>query len=96
MNKVYGNLKEFTPIRSDRSRLIISYNCQVEKDNIHATWCEIYFYKKPHPYVSDEEMAKRYFFCFGKGCILLPNIYSSFIYSFYYDIYSRNERGINV
>lgn len=56
MNKVYGLKEEFTPIRSDRSRLIISYNCQAEKDNIHATWCEIYFYKKPHPYVSDEEI----------------------------------------
>ena len=56
MNKVYGNKKEFTPIRSDRSRLIVSYNLQPLEDGIHATWCEIYFYKKPHPYVSAEEI----------------------------------------
>lgn len=56
MNKVYGNKNEFTPIRSDRSRLIVSYNLQPLEDGIHATWCEIYFYKKPHPYVSDEEI----------------------------------------
>ena len=56
MNKVYGNLKEFAPIRSDRSRLIVAYNCQPLEDNIHATWCEIYFYKKPHPVVTLDDI----------------------------------------
>lgn len=56
MNKVYGNLKEFTPIRSDRSRLIVSYNCQPQEDNIHSIWCEVYFYKKPHPHVSNDDI----------------------------------------
>lgn len=51
MNKVYGILKQFAPIRSDRSRLIVSYECQPLEDGIHAIWYEIYFYKKPHPVV---------------------------------------------
>lgn len=54
MNKVYGILKQFTPIRSDRSRLIISYECQPLEDGVHATWYEIYFYKKPYPVVTFE------------------------------------------
>ena len=54
MNKVYGNLKQFAPIRSDRSRLIISYECQPLEDGVHATWYEIYFYKKPYPVVTFE------------------------------------------
>lgn len=56
MNKVYGILNMFTPIRSDRSRLIVAYNCQPLEDNIHATWCEIYFYKKPHPIVTLDDI----------------------------------------
>jgi hypothetical protein len=56
MNRVYSIKEKFVPIRSDRSRLIVSYNCQLEEDGIHAIWYEIYFYKKPHPYVSDDEI----------------------------------------
>ena len=54
MNKVYGILNFFTSIRSDRSRLIISYDCQPLEDGIHATWYEIYLYKKPYPVVTFE------------------------------------------
>jgi len=56
MNKIYGNLTEFVPIRSDRGRLIVSYDCQPEADGIHATWYEVYFYKKPHPVVTLEDI----------------------------------------
>lgn len=58
MNKVYGNKSEFAPIRYDRSRLIVSYNLQPLEDEVHATWNEIYFYKKPHPYVINEEIKE--------------------------------------
>lgn len=56
MNKVYGNLTGFTSIRSDRSRLIISYGIRPLEDNIHATWYEIYFYKKIHTAVTLDEI----------------------------------------
>ena len=58
MNKVYGLTTEFAPIRKDRSRLIVSYECVPEQDGIHATWYEIYFYKKPHPVVTFEEIKE--------------------------------------
>jgi len=56
MNKVYGLIKEFTPIRGDRTRLIVSYNYKPEPDDIHATWCSVYFYKKLHLWVTKEDM----------------------------------------
>ena len=56
MNKVYGIKEKFTPITTDRSRLIVAYDYQPLEDDVHATWYEIYFYKKLHPYVSDEEI----------------------------------------
>lgn len=58
MNKVYGILKQFTPIRSDRSRLIVSHECQPLEDGIHAIWYEIYFYKKPHPVVTLDDIKE--------------------------------------
>ena len=61
MNKVYGNLKRFVPIRRDRSRLIVSYKCQPLEDGIHAFWCEIYFYKKPHPIVTLDDIKEAIF-----------------------------------
>ena len=56
MNRVYGLLETFTPIRNDRSRLIIAYDCQAEEDGIHALWYEIYFYKKQKPTLTFEEI----------------------------------------
>lgn len=58
MNKVYGLTTEFAPIRKDRSRLIVSYECVPEQDGIHATWYEIYFYKKQHSTVTFEEIKE--------------------------------------
>lgn len=61
MNKVYGIKEKFTPIRSDRSRLIVSYECQPLEDGIHALWYEIYFYKKPHPVVTLDDIKEAIF-----------------------------------
>jgi len=58
MNKVYGIKETFTPIRSDRSRLIVSYECHPLEDGIHALWYEIYFYKKPHPVVTLDDIKE--------------------------------------
>lgn len=46
MSKIYGLRKDFAPVREDRSRTIVSYGLQVEPDGEHATWNEVYFYKK--------------------------------------------------
>ena len=58
MNKVYGLKEEFVPIRKDRSRLIVSYGIEPLEDGVHATWYEIYFYKKPHPVVTLEDIKQ--------------------------------------
>lgn len=46
MNKMYGLISEFAPVREDASRTIISYGMQPEADGEHATWFEVDFYKK--------------------------------------------------
>ena len=46
MNKIYGLISEFAPVREDASRTIISYGMQPEADGEHATWFEVDFYKK--------------------------------------------------
>ena len=46
MKKVYGKKSDFAPIREDGSRVVISYGYQKEADGKHATWYEVYFYKK--------------------------------------------------
>ena len=45
MNNVFGNIKDFSPIKEDKSRIVISYGYEkVDKNN--ATWYEVYLYKK--------------------------------------------------
>lgn len=56
MNKVYGLLTEFAFLRNERSRFIVCYGKEPTGDGVHATWYEVYFYKKPHPYVSAEDI----------------------------------------
>jgi len=46
MSKIYGKKECFTLVRKDASRTIISYGYKEEKDNINATWHEVYFYRK--------------------------------------------------
>lgn len=56
MNKVYGLFLDFSYVRKDRTRIVVSYNLKQLEDGVHATWCEIYFYKKQHPYISIEDV----------------------------------------
>lgn len=49
MSKVYGIIADYSPIFNDGGRVIIRYDMVVEKDNIHATWYEVYINKKEKP-----------------------------------------------
>ena len=46
MNKIYGLISDFTPVKEDASRVIIGYGMTPDADGVHATWKEIDFYKK--------------------------------------------------
>ena len=46
MNKIYGSKNDFTLVKEDASRIIISYGFTPDADGEHATWKEIDFYKK--------------------------------------------------
>ena len=46
MNKIYGLISDFAPIKEDASRLVIAYGMIPEADGEHATWKEVDFYKK--------------------------------------------------
>ena len=53
MNKVFGNIKDFSPIKEDKSRIVICYGYEkVDKNN--ATWYEVYLYKKQSSQISLE------------------------------------------
>ena len=45
MNNVFGNIKDFSPIKEDKSRIVISYGYE-KVDKTNATWYEVYLYKK--------------------------------------------------
>lgn len=46
MNKIYGLISDFAPIKEDASRFVIAYGMIPEADGEHATWKEVDFYKK--------------------------------------------------
>lgn len=46
MNKIYGLISDYAPVKEDASRFVISYGMIPEADGEHATWKEIDFYKK--------------------------------------------------
>lgn len=56
MNKVYGLLADFSYIREGRTRIVVSYNLVPLEDEVHATWCEVVFYKKITPNPSFEQI----------------------------------------
>lgn len=58
MNKIYGLLIEFSYIREDRTRIVVSYNLVPLEDGVHAIWNEIYFYKKQHPFITFEQIKE--------------------------------------
>ena len=45
MNKIYGNIEDFTLVKDERSRVVVSYGMVAEEDNVHATWYEVYLCK---------------------------------------------------
>ena len=57
MNKVFGKKTDFSHIREDASRVIVSYGYQ-EVDDENATWFELYFYKKKVSQVSLADVEK--------------------------------------
>ena len=57
MNKVYGKTESYVPRRVDTSRTIISYGIE-RVDETYSTWYEIYFYKKPHPVVTLDDIKE--------------------------------------
>lgn len=57
MDKVYGKTVCYIPRREDDTRTIISFGReQVDKE--HSTWYEVYFYKKQHPVVTQEDVKE--------------------------------------
>lgn len=47
MNKVFGLKTDYAPVKEDASRVIISYAYEAV-DEDHATWREVYLYKRQH------------------------------------------------
>lgn len=56
MNKVYGTKPYYTLVRQDGSRTIVSFGLTPESDGEHYTWYECYWYKKPHPIVTIDDI----------------------------------------
>lgn len=57
MNKVYGLISEFTPVRTEGSRTVISYGKQaVNKEN--ATWNEVYLPVKQYRNIGLKEVKE--------------------------------------
>lgn len=56
MEKVYGLKKNYTLVRETYSQVIVSYEMTPLEDGIHATWNEVYFYKKQHPTLTLQEV----------------------------------------
>jgi hypothetical protein len=53
MNKVFGNIKDYSCVKEDASRIVIGYGFEaVDKNN--ATWYEVYLYKKQTSQISLE------------------------------------------
>ena len=58
MNKVFGEIALYAPIRIYGKRTIISYDFKEDEDGIHATWYEIYFSQKVSVYPSLDTIKK--------------------------------------
>ena len=55
MNKVCGNISDFSISREDESRYVIGYDLQEAPNNLY-TWYEIYIYKKQKSYLSFKDI----------------------------------------
>lgn len=58
MNKVYGLFLEFSYIREDRTRVVVSYNLEQLEDGVHATWNEVVFYKRIYRNVNNNDIKE--------------------------------------
>lgn len=57
MNRVYGLLTDFAPVRQDESRHIVSYGL-TKVDKNHYEWFEVYLYKKQVPNLGFDAVKK--------------------------------------
>lgn len=60
MNKIYGIKSDYVLVRQDRSRIIASFGLTSEPDGEHYTWYECYWYKKPHPIVTIDDIKEAF------------------------------------
>lgn len=58
MSKVYGTKKDYKPVWQDGSRVIVCYGAEPCADGEHYIWNECFWYKKPHPVVTIEEVKE--------------------------------------
>jgi hypothetical protein len=57
MNKVFGLISDFAPVREEGSRIVVSYDLAVVDDN-KTTWIEVYLPKKQTPSILTLKMVK--------------------------------------
>lgn len=58
MNKVFGKLTLYSPVRKYGKRTIISYGFEDVGDGVNATWYEIYFSQKVKTYPTIDEIKE--------------------------------------
>lgn len=58
MNRVYGILSDYAPIRRERTRTVVCYGLTPLEDGEHYEWNEVYFNNKQHPMVSLEKVKE--------------------------------------
>ena len=57
MNKVFGLISEYAPVREEGTRTVISYGFEAV-DETNATWIEIYLPKKQNPMIGLKEVKE--------------------------------------
>ena len=57
MNKVFGLISEFAPVRTEGTRIVISYGMEAI-DEEKATWIEVYMPKKMNPVITIEDVKR--------------------------------------
>ena len=61
MNKVFGKITLYAPIRIQGKRTVVSYDFKEVGDGINATWNEIYFSQKVKVYPTLDEIKSSIF-----------------------------------
>lgn len=57
MNKVFGLISDFAPVREEGSRIVVSYDFAAADEN-NTTWIEVYLPKKQTPSILTLNMVK--------------------------------------